>query len=231
MTRWFAVLPIHRKLVVASMAVTALTLLVTMTALVVIDVVRFHAAATADARGLATIVAENTRAAMTFGDHQAALDTLETLRVRGQVRRACLYDTDGRLYAEYRRDDGVTCPAARPDAIEPLALAALMPIVNRGEQVGVVYLDRDWSSLVTRIRTTAVTTVAVLVLVSFLMLAVAHRLHRRISAPITELAAAVEAVGRNGSYEKPALVGAARRSRSARDGVRGDGGPRRPGQP
>src|SRR5690606_10368779 len=94
MKRWFARLPIHRKLVVMALLVTTTALLIAGTGLVLVDLWRFRSAAHEEATATARVLAENAVAAVAFGDREAARSTLDSVRVRPAVRRACLYLPD-----------------------------------------------------------------------------------------------------------------------------------------
>jgi Tfp pilus assembly protein PilV len=62
--RWFDRLPIHRKLVVSALLITAVALTVAMLGLSAFDIYRYRATAAGDADALASILAENTAAAV-----------------------------------------------------------------------------------------------------------------------------------------------------------------------
>ena len=71
--RWFSTQPIHRKLVLTSMAKTTVVLCVAMLILLALDSWRFQRAAQVDADTLASLTADNIRAALAFDDAPAAL--------------------------------------------------------------------------------------------------------------------------------------------------------------
>ena len=93
MKHWFRSQPIHRKLVITSMVKTTLVLFTAMVVLLALDSYRFQQGASADVKTLAEMVAENLRAAIAFGDQPATEETLDTLRLRTQVQRGCVYNT------------------------------------------------------------------------------------------------------------------------------------------
>src|SRR5690606_12425680 len=64
MKRWFARLPIHRKLVVMALLVTTTALLIAGTGLVLVDLWRFRSAAHEEATATARVLAENAVAAV-----------------------------------------------------------------------------------------------------------------------------------------------------------------------
>src|SRR5262245_63467211 len=114
MRRWFDTLPIHRKLVVMALLVTTAALILATSGLAIFDLWRYRQTATDDTTSLAQVIAENTAAAVMFQDPDAATDTLGAIRVRPTIRRACLYLTDGTLFAGVAQRPDLECPAAPP---------------------------------------------------------------------------------------------------------------------
>jgi len=205
MKRWFDRLPVHNKLVAMAVLVSSFALLVAASGLMLLDLWRYRASAADDASTLARIIADNTAAAVTFGDPTAAEDTLATVQVRPAVTRACLYLEDGSLFARYERSGETSCTAVVPR--EPLAgsVSALVPITSSGRVRGVVYVERDLSDLGERLAVTATAAGAMLVLAGIFAFALAQRMNRTISKPIADLAAAASQVGRDARYQVPEI--------------------------
>jgi signal transduction histidine kinase/CheY-like chemotaxis protein len=204
--RWFDALRIHRKLVVMALAVTTAALVAATVGLVLLDVWRYRVAAGDDAISVGRIIAENTGAAVVFGDPDAARETLGTVRVRPVITRACVYLSDGPLFAGFVRSPSLSCPAAAP--LEPRwssVVGRSVPIVRGGKQVGQVYVERDLSDLGARIKLTAGAGSLMLLLAAGLAFGLAHRLHRNVSTPISQLAAAARSVGENPQLPVPTI--------------------------
>jgi signal transduction histidine kinase/CheY-like chemotaxis protein len=207
MTRWFHSQPIHRKLVLTSMVKTTVVLIAAMVVLLAMDSYRFQTGARADVTTLTEMVAENLRAAMVFGDQNATNETLSTLRLRQQVQRGCVYNSGGTLVAHYTRG-AFSCPASPPGPPDRFTLSATLPILNKGDLVGYVYVDRDWAALRQRLVTAGTASFVILVIAAAAMLVVSSRLHRNISRPITELATAASRMGQDNEYRMPAIKSA-----------------------
>jgi signal transduction histidine kinase/ActR/RegA family two-component response regulator len=208
MRRWFSAQPIHRKLVLTSMAKTTVVLFAAMLSLLVVDSWRFHRGARADAVSLARIVAGNIQAAMYFDDVPFVRASLDGLRLRPQVERACAYGREGRLVAQYAREPAFVCPPIRPSSVAWSALAGDVPVEQNGQVVGSVYVERDWDVLRDRLVAAGITSLVVLVLASGVMLVVSDRLHGAISEPITRLASAARQMGQADDYEMPRIAAA-----------------------
>ena len=205
LTRWFSRQPIHRKLVLTSMAKTTAVLLAAMLTLLALDSLRFQRAAQVDVDTLASITADNIRAALAFDDGPALAASLGVLRMRPQVRVACAYRQDGQLVSAFARDETFPCPGRQPEPASRFVLGSLAPVQQNEEVIGTVYVERDWSALQDRLLTAGITSLAVLVVASGMMLLMSHRLHRTISEPIGELARAARDMGKGRSADLSAI--------------------------
>ena len=107
MTRWLRDLPIRRKLMLVVTGASALALLTASGMLLAWDVDRFRADGRDDLQTLATIIADNSTAALSFDDPATAAEMLAALAAKPQVTAAAIYGKDGRIFAAYRPADGV----------------------------------------------------------------------------------------------------------------------------
>jgi len=206
MRRWFSAQPIHRKLVLTSMAKTTVVLFAAMVTLMALDVWRFKRNATDDARALGQLFAENLRVSLAFEDAADASATLRQLNTGQQVQRACAYTSDSRLFAEYVRESRYPCPPSAPVRRSAFVLGDLVPVRQDGRVVGSVYVERDWEAIRARLLTAGVTSFAVLVIAALVMLVVSHRLHRNISSPIAQLAGAARRMGQADDFVLPPIA-------------------------
>ena len=95
-------LPIRRKLIAMAVATTACALVLISAIFLLTTFFVVRRAVHDDLVTQAAIVAENTTAALTFGDRQAALETLLALHAKASIDVACVYDRDGAVFAESR---------------------------------------------------------------------------------------------------------------------------------
>jgi len=200
--RWFDRLPIHQKLIAMALVVTTSALTVAVSGLIAIDLWRYRSAAVDDTIALAKVIAENTAAAVVFSDPAAAYHNLATLRARPAIARACLYLTDGTLFAEFIQAPGASCSSPRPDTQQTWSMVAGTALVTTNNRiVGTVYIERELTEIRSRIAVAVVAGLGMLLLAGGVALAIADRLHRTVSAPIGQLAAAARAIGSQGSPE------------------------------
>jgi signal transduction histidine kinase/CheY-like chemotaxis protein len=183
-----------------ALVVTTVALLVAMLGLTIADLWRYRASAFDEAVSAATVLAENSSAAVAFSDVEAARATLETVRVRPSVLRACLFLPDGSLFAGYARS-GLVCPTGVPPGVPWTVANGTAVISSAGKVIGTVYVERELTDIWTTIAIAAITGMVLLLLSAGVAYALAQRLHRSVSTPIAQLAAAAKAIGPDGSAE------------------------------
>jgi signal transduction histidine kinase len=206
MKRWFDALRIHRKLVVMALAVTTAALVAATVGLGLLDVWRYRRAAVDDTTTLAQVIAENLKAAVVFRDVEAASETLATVRVRPVVTRACVYLPDGTLFVGFGRSPDRSCPSALATPPEWSIVASTAHVVSSNNRsVATVYVERDLSDLGARMALTAGAGTLMLLLAAGLAFGLAHRLHRTVSTPIIQLAAAARSVGEDQQHPVPRI--------------------------
>src|SRR5580693_7121663 len=64
----------------------------------------FRGAMTSELSALADTLGANTAASLAFNDRKSATDMLSALHSERHIVGACLYDSHGTIFAEYRRD-------------------------------------------------------------------------------------------------------------------------------
>jgi signal transduction histidine kinase/CheY-like chemotaxis protein len=202
---WFRSQPIHRKLVITSMVKTTVVLAIAMIVLLLLDAWRFNGIARQDAQSIGGMVAEVVRPALAFDQVEDVQPGVQILRTRQQVEHACVYSADGALRGGYVRPLSPPCPATVPTPGPWHVIDALVPVTSGEDVVGHVYVRRDWQILVSRLQTAGLSSLVVLLLAAGVLFVLSHRLHRTISQPISQLAAATAQMGRTGVYALPPI--------------------------
>jgi signal transduction histidine kinase/CheY-like chemotaxis protein len=196
--KWFERLPIHRKLVAIALFVTTAALVLATSGLMILDFLSYRQTAARDTAALASVIAENTAAAVMFAEPKDANVSLSAVRVRPNVSRACLYLPDGQLFAAYSRDALSACPAGAAVRPEWDAVTGMANVTWNDQILGRVYIDRELTELWSRGAVAVGSGVAMLILAAGVALLIAHRLHRTVSQPIVRLADAVRALDADG---------------------------------
>jgi signal transduction histidine kinase/CheY-like chemotaxis protein len=99
------------------------------------------------------MVANNSTAALTFGDPDAAAEALAVLREHTQVRKAGIYAGDGQLFAIYSDGETSGFPTEAPGAgvtFRNDRLVVAETVVLEGEKLGAVYVESAMDELIRR---------------------------------------------------------------------------------
>ena len=140
----------------------------------------------------ARMVLENSTAAMSFQDPEAAQETLATLSPNEHIRIGCLYNAGGRLFARFTpdRSSEAQCPA-NPPVEEYRYQSNRVHVVARtsvaGRPAGSVYLESDLQAVSDRARVQVLTATGILGLAMVVALLLTSALRRVISEPIDAL--------------------------------------------
>src|SRR5580700_231130 len=153
----------------------------------------FRSAMTTGLSALADILGANTAASLAFNDRKSAQDMLGALRAERHIVAACLYDSRGMVFAEYRRE-GIGPEFAMSSRHEDGAqfqknsLTLYRSVSLGSEKTGNIVIISDLGALEAKIRQyTEISVVVILfsVLVTYL---ISSRLLRLITGPILHLA-------------------------------------------
>ncbi len=202
--RWLNKLPIQRKLTVSILLVSNLASLLACVMFGAYDWVTFRRAMRNDLTTLGGVLANNSTAAITFQDAEAAEDILRGLRVHPHIAAAALYGGDGWLFAAYaRKTEPESAPVtAQADGVrfETGRLVLFLPVELDAKRIGTLYLRSDLRELEARRRLYA--GIVLLVLASSLLvtLLVAAVLKKAIAGPVLALAQTARRVAQDRDY-------------------------------
>src|SRR6202035_4069161 len=101
---------------------------------------------------LADTLGANTAASLAFNDQKTARGMLEALRTEHHVLGACLYDTHGRIFAEYRRADlgaGFKMPSSTADGayFGPGTLTLFQSVYLESDKTGSIAIVSDLNGI------------------------------------------------------------------------------------
>jgi PAS domain S-box-containing protein len=147
----------------------------------------------------------NTAASLTFNDRKSAEDMLKSLRVERHIVVACLYDSRGNVFAEYRRvGTGSSCEmtADHQDGarFQRDFLTLSQSISLEGETRGAITIISDLSELTTKMTRFREISALVLIVSLFATALVSERLVNLITEPILQLAGLAERVSTREDY-------------------------------
>jgi len=184
---------IQRKLTLVIFLTSVLGLSITCLALELYERASFRTSMAKDLAFHADMLGLNTAASLAFNDRKSAQDILAALRAEPHIVAACIYDSSGNIFAEYRREGigaSFTMPVLREDGarFEPEAVTLHHRFFINDENVGSVAIVSDFSELRAKMKQFREIS-AVVLLVSLLLTAIiSHRLVRLITGPILQLA-------------------------------------------
>jgi signal transduction histidine kinase/FixJ family two-component response regulator len=152
---------------------------------------------------LAEVLGENTSAAMTFEDRQAATEVLKAVRVKPSITGAWVCDSANKLFAAYSRTgSGSTLRDCGPTSVHlgSNEITVWQPILLAGQEIGTVHLSSDLSEFHSSLWRYLLIAFAVLSGSLVLALALGAGLQERVTAPILRLALAARAVSEHKNY-------------------------------
>jgi diguanylate cyclase (GGDEF)-like protein len=191
------------KITLASLLATSIAVCTLTTAFLVLDSISSRGSLNARLSTLADVVGKNSTAALNFNDQVAALEILEALRAEPSIITACLYDSVGTLFAQYKRDSGSqTCSKDRKDVLAPKGAfpSAIRSVSHRHEFLGSVVLISDVQELKRRRKKLLLLAGILLVLALSIGGAFGFLLQRKILKPISDLSLAMQKVRAEQTY-------------------------------
>ena len=204
MSTAFDRLPIRHKLVAMIMLTSATVLLLASAGYLISDYFRWRTILREDLTAQARLLLENGRASIAFRDVESANEVLQTLSPNRNMRKACLYDEQGRLFTEFRRaGEQETCPEHRtPDGFEfaddRLNLTA--SIDSEAKPAGSLLLTTDLEHVMSRLRVQAAIVVFLLLVTLAVALFLSAHLQSIVSQPVLALANTAAQVSSRGDY-------------------------------
>jgi signal transduction histidine kinase/CheY-like chemotaxis protein/HPt (histidine-containing phosphotransfer) domain-containing protein len=203
-------LKLRHKLTLITMATSVVALVLACAAFLGYELVTFKRTLTRDLATLGDIIGDNSTAALTFGDNEAAKGVLGSLRAQHHVLSACVYGPDGRPFATYRRDAGDE-PAwperAKLDGFESSHqwVSVFRPITLDHDNIGTVYIRSDLGEMQAREKRYAWIVGIVLLASSLVAFALSNRLQNGVSGPLLHLAAVTREVSESRDYARRAV--------------------------
>jgi methyl-accepting chemotaxis protein len=194
---------IGRKLMVMMMATSTAVLLLVCAVLLGYDVVTARQATADHLSTLVQIISDNSKAALSFGDHAAAGEVLATLKAEPHITAACIYDKQGKVFASYRPRGGATeLPLRnRGSYYEGDQLVQYLPMSLGADELGTVCIQSDMAEVNRRYRSYAAIAASVLVISWLIALTIVSRMRRTITAPLNELIVVARAISDSGDLE------------------------------
>ena len=196
---------IKGKMISIVMLSSGVTLAVACGIFLAYEMSTFRTKMTNDLRTLANIIGETSGAALTFNDRDAAREVLSSLSAERHIIAACIYSSDGGIFATYRRTGKEDHFQPPPPSTESFAfgddsLALFQPIIFENKHIGTVYMESDLEEMRDLAGRYILIALLVLPLGLGLSYLLASRLQRGISEPILELAETARTVSKEKNF-------------------------------
>jgi PAS domain S-box-containing protein len=196
-------LSIRRKIMTVTMLTSVVVLILAVAAFMAYDLVAYRESMRRSLTTLAQVTAENSTAALAFGNEKDASDTLSSLRLEPQIVAAGLYDSSGKIFVWYPTNLTASDFPARPPESHRFAgghLFLSQRVAHDNNLLGHLYLESDMRYFYERVK--IYSAIAGLILFGSLIVALvlANRLQKRISDPIIRLASTARTVSERRDY-------------------------------
>ena len=184
--------------------ITAATLLLTCTAYFAYEVYSFRRSSLKHLSILGKMVALNSSAALAFDDKEAAHEILSALNAEPHIVVAGLYDSEGKIFSKYPKNiSEKQLPLVATDEHYTFSLEKIQgfqPIVQEGKRLGTLFIKSDTKAIYERLWLYLIIDAVIIFLALLFAFFLSQRLQKRISGPISSLAATAEFISHNHDY-------------------------------
>ena len=138
------------------------------------------------------MIGSNSTAALSFHDIRLAREVLNALQAKQHIVNACIYDSDGTVFAKYSRDlthvDFPAPPTAKEDGTTIVArhMVLFQDIALNGASIGTIYLEADLGDVNDRLHRLVMIDFIGLVGTLAVVFVLSNPLQRVISEPIDQ---------------------------------------------
>ena len=195
---------IRAKLIAIVMSTVCVALCLAGGALAVFEIRTHRQTLAKELSTVADIVGQNLQAALIFEKNDSAEKALLPLDSQPDVVSACLYDSQGKLFAKYlRRGYPLPCPAA-PERLNAGFIGESLVLYHdvqvSGQSPGTLRLVASLGELQRRIRLFALVLLLVLTGSALAALVLSSGLQRLVSRPILELTTTAQKISQSHDY-------------------------------
>ena len=204
-------LPIEQQLRMMALRICGAILFVAISSLLTFQVLTFRSNFQHDAVTLAAVIANNSAAAMSFKNEEAATEMMRSLHARPTVVAACLAWPNGSLFAHFGNAEEAKALPQFPPAggyrFTGRHLLVTQPVKWKGDQVGTLYLRSDYQqTFLSQLRFYGLVLVGITIVSISLSSFLSSRLGGGITGPILQLARTAQMVGEKKDYSMRAAV-------------------------
>jgi CheY-like chemotaxis protein/methyl-accepting chemotaxis protein len=206
----FKDLPIQKKLLRFIFLISGMVLFVTCITFFVYELYTFRQATLEKLSTIGKIVSTNSTAALAFESKGDAIEILSALKSEPHVIGACLYDKEGKLFAQYPLNADPEIFPLKPKSEEGYNftssfLEGFQLVMQDKERLGTLYLKSDLGAMYERLRLYGIIVTLVIGLSFILSYLLSKVLQKSISKPILDLAAIARIISDKADYSVRAI--------------------------
>ncbi|MGD9212860.1 MAG: response regulator [Desulfobacteraceae bacterium] len=223
MTQRFRSRSITQTLVNITMLTSTIALVIATTIFIVNDLFSTRKSLKEGLFTVARITGINCAAALTFNDSKAAEENLQTFTAVPKIKQALVLTAESKIFARYpanKRDKDPDRDQFLSQLHQPIPDSAttiqilqgnhrfhgrhlhlVEPIIFEGEYLGWIYLLGDMADFYQRLKWDALICFFILIFCSSVAFLLSKKLQHRISAPILNLASAMDQISRDKNYK------------------------------
>ncbi|MGA9335454.1 MAG: ATP-binding protein [Rudaea sp.] len=201
----FRDMPIRRKVMLSILSTSVVVMILLLGTIFTHDFFVMRRATRRELATLGAITADNSTAALAFDSQRDAQEILDALKAQPHIVAAAIYDSDGRIFAEYPK--GLNTQELPLTPGEPgyrfgdIYLAGFQAMTQRGRRLGTLYLKLDARSILRNwLRGTIEIALAVMAMVLLVAYLLSRALQKQISLPILALADTARVVSKDKDY-------------------------------
>jgi len=206
----FRDLPIRRKLALLTLTASVFAVMLACLGFAIYERQNFRADTVGELTALADTLGANTAASLAFNDQKTAQEMLGALRAEHNVLAACLYDIQGRIFAEYRRPNlgnEFKMPSPQEDGarFEQHSITLFHSVRLESDKTGSIAIVSDLNASGARYweySKISLLVVCISIIVTFM---ISSRLLRIVSDPIAQLAQIAARVTEEENYSLRAV--------------------------
>jgi signal transduction histidine kinase len=205
----FRDIPIKTKLMRVILLISGIMLFVTCSSFFVYEFYTFRQTTIQKLYTLGEIISTNSTAALAFQDNEGAEEILTALKAEPHIVAACLYDKDGKLFAQFPSTLNSKILPPKPESLEykfiHSYLQGFQPVMQGSKQLGTLYLRSDLGAMYERFKLYGIITALVIIASLLLAYFLSQILQKSISRPILALAETAKDISTNGDYSVRAI--------------------------
>ncbi|MEO8795216.1 MAG: PAS domain S-box protein [Daejeonella sp.] len=200
----FRDLPIRQKLTSVILITCSAALLLMAGSYIVFEFFSFRKAEERKVSTLAIVIASNSSAALAFQSQDEANEILSALRADKKVTAACLYDSEGNIFARYPKNLNNKSFPVKPDvdgySFKSGFIEGFQPVNQKDVHLGTLFIKSSLAELYAQIQFNSLVSLVLIVATLFFGFFASTIFQRAISLPIISLQKTARNISEKGDY-------------------------------